>query len=115
MATLTKEFLSASAYGIPIKIVATATTGTTVHTAPAGTTGRDVVTLYATNNDTTDRTITVEFGTTDAGLHIVHLITAGTSKMIIPGIPLANGLTITAYVTSGANVVAVWGFVDRQT
>ena len=68
MATAVKRKLSGSTDGKPIKVAATGTAGTAIHTAVAGTTAGtfDEVYLYAQNNDTVSRILTVEFGSADA-------------------------------------------------
>ena len=58
--TITPVHLSGSTDGNPIKVAATAIgSGTTIHTAVSGTTSFDEVTLFVTNTDTSDRTLTV--------------------------------------------------------
>ena len=62
MATFSKIVLSGSTDGRMIKVVATATAGTTIHTGSATATTFDEVWLYAVNSDTTDRKLTIEWG-----------------------------------------------------
>jgi hypothetical protein len=62
MATFSKEILSGSTDGRMIKVAATATAGTTIHTGSATATTLDEVWLYAVNSDTTDRKLTIEWG-----------------------------------------------------
>ena len=64
MATYSKQLLSGSTNGKAIKVSATATPGTTIHTAVSGTSSLDEVWLWAQNTDTTDRKLTVEWGGT---------------------------------------------------
>jgi len=47
-----------------IKIAATASPGTAIHTGPATTTWYDFVTLWAFNKDISSVTLTIEWGTT---------------------------------------------------
>ena len=58
--TFTKEFLSGSNNGRPIKVAAAVTPGTLIHTADNS--AKDEIWLYAVNNDTADRLLTIEFG-----------------------------------------------------
>ena len=51
MATYSKQLLSGGTNGKNIKVAATATAGTTIHTANAGTTDIDEIWLYACNTD----------------------------------------------------------------
>ena len=60
MATFSKLKLSGSTNGRGIAVTATATLGTTIHTAHA--TALDEIWLYAANIDSTARILTVEFG-----------------------------------------------------
>src|SRR5512139_1683053 len=68
MATAVKRKLSGSTDGRGIKVVATASAGTTIHTAVAGTTAGtfDEIWLYAYNSDSVARLLTIEFGGTTA-------------------------------------------------
>ena len=62
MATFSKELLSTSTDGRAIKVAATATAGTLIHTGSTTATTIDEVWLYAVNSDTTDRKLTLEWG-----------------------------------------------------
>lgn len=113
MASITKEFLSGSTNGRPVKIAATATPGTTLHTAPSGTTSKDEVTVYLSNTDTVERSVTVEFGgTTSPDDHMRFLVPPGETILAVPGIPINNGLLVRAFAAA-ANVVTATGYVNR--
>lgn len=118
MATAVKRKLSGSTDGKPIKVAATSSTGTTIHTAVAGTTAGtfDEVWLWAFNSDTSDRTLTVEFGgTTAPDYNIVVTVPLKTGLMlVVPGLILQNGAVVTAFA-SAANVVCLSGFVNAIT
>jgi len=120
MPTYTKHILSGSTGGRPIKVVATASAGTTIHTTGISATVIDEVWLYANNVDTTLRTLTIEFGgTTNPDDRIVVGIPAQTGlSILITGLPLlgdgAAGRVIRAFA-SVANVINVIGFVNRIT
>jgi len=118
MATFTKVHLSGSTGGQPIKVVATASTGTTIHATGTSSTAIDEVWIYATNTDTVTRTLTIEYGGT-----------TNPDNRIIVGIPSQSGLTIcvaglilsgtgaaartiTAF-GSAANIINVIGYVNR--
>ena len=63
MATYSKQYLSGgTGDGRGIKVVATTTPGTTIHTAHA--TAMDEIHLWAWNSDSVDRLLTIEFGDT---------------------------------------------------
>ena len=64
MATYSKQLLSGGTNGKNIKVAATASAGTTIHTAVAGTSDMDEIWLYACNTDSSDRKLTIEYGGT---------------------------------------------------
>ena|SRR3990167_8099252 len=116
MATAYK-LLSGSTNGKPIKVVATATPGTTIHTAVTGTASVDIMRLVAHNSDTSARTLTVEFGgATDPDDLIVKTmsIPANSSVPVVVDIPLQNALVIKAFA-SAASVVTITGEVKNIT
>lgn len=118
MATAVKRKLSASTDGRGIKVVATGTTGTTIHTAVAGTTAGTFheIWLYAYNSDTADRLLTIEFGGTtapDDNIKVVIPTQAGL-VLVVPGLILQNGSVVTAFAAA-ANVVTIQGFVNSIT
>jgi hypothetical protein len=116
MASYSRQLLSGSTNGKPIKIVATATAGTTVHTAIAGTSAFDEIYLWLTNTDTVARTVTIEFGgVTSPDQHIVDTYTLPANSPPIPiltGQVLQNGLVVGVFA-SAANVVIASGYVNR--
>ncbi|QGH73514.1 MAG: fimbrial-type adhesion domain containing protein [Podoviridae sp. ctDWo9] len=117
MATFSKITLSGSTDGKLIKVAATATAGTTIHTASTTTTTYDEVWLYAVNSDTTDRKLTIEFGgTTSPDDLIEQTITAESGLLlVVPGLILkgnASALVVRAFCAT-ANVVSIGGYVNR--
>lgn len=117
MAQVTKRKLSGSTDGKPIKIVQTATAGTTLHTAVAGTTVGtfDEIYLYLQNNHTTTVIVTIEFGDATApdGNIILTLASKSGLQLVVPGLILQNGATVKAFA-SVANVVCASGFVNSM-
>lgn len=116
MATYSVVLLSGSTDGDPIKVAATATAGTTIHTAVSGTTSWDEVWLWVTNTDSAARTLTVEWGgTTDPDHLILKAVSIPANSgpiLIVPGIRLNNGGVIRAFA-SAANVLLISGNVNR--
>jgi hypothetical protein len=118
MATFSKLLLSGSTGGRPIKVAATASPGTTVHTTGVSATTIDEIWLYATNTDTTDRKLTVEFGDTTSPDDLIELTVKAESGLVllVPGLPLvgtgAAGRVVRAFAAS-ANVVTIVGYVNR--
>jgi hypothetical protein len=62
MATFTKQVLSGSTDGKAVKVAATATAGTLLHTGSATVTTLDEVWLYAVNSSASSVKLTVEWG-----------------------------------------------------
>ena len=90
MATFSKITLSGSTDGRAIKVAATATAGTTIHTASSTTTTYDEVWLYAQNTDTTDRKLTIEWGGTTAPDDLIEFTVKAENGLylIVPGLVL---------------------------
>lgn len=116
MSTFTKVALSGASNGKAIKVVATVTTGTTIHTSQSGTTGFDEIWLWAYNSDTVDRALTIEYGATTAPDNnvIVTIPFKAGLILVVPGLILQNSLLVTAFAAA-ANVVTISGFVNRIT
>ena len=118
MATAVKRKLSGSTDGRGIKVAATASAGTTIHTAVAGTTAGtfDEVWLYAYNSDSVARLLTIEFGGTTAPDDTIKVSVASQSglMLVVPGLILQNGSVVKAYAAA-ANVVTIQGFVNAIT
>jgi hypothetical protein len=114
MATFTKEKLSGSTNGKQIKVVATATPGTLIHTAVAGTTDWDEVWIYCVNSSAALVKLTIEWGEATAPDGNIEVGIAAESGLflVIPGLILQNGLEIRAFAGS-ANVLLMSGFVNR--
>ncbi len=111
----THEILSASTNGLGVVVAATATTGTTIHTAIAGTTSRDEIWMWAVNRDGDGetRTLTIEFGGTTTPWE-VPIANGVEPKLVIPGLPLRNTLLVTMFADE-ANDVVIHGYVNRIT
>jgi len=114
MAVLSKEKLSGSTDGKQIKVAATATPGTLIHTAVSGTTDLDEIWLYAYNHHTANVDLTIEWGgvaSPDDLVQITIPFKAG-RFLVVDGKLLQNGLIVRAFA-SVANVVMIDGFVNR--
>jgi hypothetical protein len=118
MATFTKTLLSGSTQGKPIKVAATATTGTTIHATGTSSANIDEVWLYAYNSSTGPVALTVEFGGTTAPDQNIKIDVPATSglTLVVPGLVLtgtgAAANNVTAFAGT-ANVVTVSGYVNR--
>ena len=117
MATFSKLTLSGSTDGRAIKVAATGTPGTTIHTGSSTATTYDEVWLYAQNTDTTARKLTVEWGGTSSPDDLIEITIPAESglTLVVPGLVLkgnATPLVVRAFCAS-ANVVTVLGYVNR--
>lgn len=118
MATFTKVALSGSTQGKGIKVVATATTGTTIHATGTSSTIIDEVWLYAYNSSTGPVSLTVEFGGTTSPDNNIKIDIPPTSglTLVVPGLILTGtgsaANTVTAFAGT-ANVVTLSGYVNR--
>lgn len=113
MATYSKIPLSASTNGKGILVAATATTGTTIHTAVSGTSSFDEIWLYAHNNSTSSVKLTVEYGGTAAADNIEISIPGESGLvLVVPGLFLNNAQVVTAFAAT-TNVITIHGYVNR--
>lgn len=115
--TISKQTLSGSTNGRGIKVTTASPidgTDTTIHTAVAGTSDTDLITLFAYNDDTIDRVLHLGWGgTTDPDDLIIQTIAAQAGLvLIVADLPLRNGLVVVASA-SVANVITVHGYVNR--
>jgi hypothetical protein len=112
MATYSRRLLSGSTSGKPIKVAATATAGTLIHTAVAGDNKFDEVYLWVTNTDTVSRDLTIEWGgATDPDCLIAktYPVPALSGPIpIVPGLSLNAGLEVRAFASS-ANKLLISG------
>ena len=115
MATYTRNKLSGSTDGLSVKIAATSTPGTTIHTAVSGTAGWDEVYIWITNTSGSAVALTIEFGgTTDPDNLIVKSLSIPANSPPIPivtGQMLRNSLVVKAFAGT-ANVLLATGFVN---
>lgn len=118
MATFTKVKLSGSTEGKGIKVVQTASTGTTIHATGTSSSTIDEVWLFAYNGHTADVALTVQFGGTTSPDNdiVVTIPTKAGLTLVVPGLMLtgtgAAANTVYAYAGT-ANVITISGFVNR--
>jgi len=108
--------LSGSTSGRPIAVAATSSPGTTIHTATSTSGDRDHITLWATNIDSSSRTVSLEWGGTGTSDRIGPITLAANSGpvLIADRWHLQGGLLVRAFASS-ANVVNITGKVARYT
>jgi len=116
MAAYTKRQLSGSVNGRQIKIAATASPGTLIHTAVSGIVDFDEIWCYVTNNHTANLALTIQLGGTTSPDDLIQLTVPFKSGLylVVPGMPLNNGLIVRAFAAS-ANLLSISGWVNRIT
>jgi hypothetical protein len=114
MATISRIPLSGSTDGRGIKVVATASSGTTIHTATSSTSDCDVVTLYAYNSSASAVNLTLQWGGTTSVDDDIKLAIPATSglTLVVPDMVLRNSLVVRAYAGT-TNVITIHGFANR--
>lgn len=121
MATFSKVKLSGSTSGRGIKVAATATAGTAIHTAVSGASDIDEIWIYAVNNSASDMILTLEWGAVTAiDDQIVCPIKSYSGLVLVaPGLILNGGLALAAFSglpgPTTANVITIFGYVNRIT
>jgi hypothetical protein len=118
MATYSKITLSGSTDGRPIKVAATATPGTTIHTGSSTATTYDEIWLYGMNSDTTARKLTIEWGGTSAPDDLIEVTLAAESGLVLltPGLIIKGNASAALVVRAFAattNVLTIHGYVNR--
>lgn len=115
---LAHALLSGSTGGLGIKVAATATPGTDIHSTGTSASVVDKVNLFATNSDPAAKKLTIEFGGVAAPDNTIEMTIPGESGMvpILENLPLVGtggaARTVKAFCET-ANVVMIYGYVDR--
>ena len=109
--SVAKSLLSGSTDGQLIKVAATSTPGTTIHTADAS--NIEEIHLFAYNSHTADVKLTVEWGGTTSPDDLLEYTIPFKDGLIIaiPGFALTNSLVVKAFA-SVTNVVYIAGFTN---
>jgi hypothetical protein len=116
MATYSKVLLSGGTNGKQIKVVATATAGTTIHTATSGSSNLDEIWLYAVNSSSSSVKLTIEWGEATAPDGNIEVMVPAEDgyMLVVPGLLLQNALVVKAFAGT-ANVILINGYVNRIT
>ena len=117
--TFTKKILSGSTDGKAIKVVQTATAGTTIHTGSATATTIDEVWIYAVNSSASSVKLTIEWGGVSSPDDLIELTVQPEAGLVtvIPGLLIvgnATPLVVKAFAAT-ANVICIHGFVNQIT
>ncbi len=105
---------SVSTDGEPVLIVATSSTGTTLHTAVSGATQWDSVTIWLSNTQNTISSVTLEWGGTAARHQIEIDLPPKSVVLVAAGWRIRGGKVITAFSDVTNTVQAIIN-VDRIT
>lgn len=105
--------------GLGILVAATATAGTTIHTASTTATTIDELWLYAYNNHSANIDLTIEFGGVTAPKDIIttNIIFKAGLVLVCPGLILQGNATakvVRAYAAT-ASQISLFGYVNRIT
>ena len=116
MATFTKTILSGSTDGRAIKVAATATAGTLIHTGSTTATTLHEVWLYATNTDAAGVKLTIEWGGVTAPDDLIEITIPAESGLVlvVPGLLIkgnATALVVRAFAAT-ANLLTINGYVN---
>ncbi len=113
-ADMTTIALSGSTRGRPIQIAATATLGTTIHTATTTAGQLDRLFLWLTNTSSAAVTVTIEFGAAGTGLNVKIVVPANETVLAIDGAVIGGAATdtVTAFAST-TNVINAFGRVER--
>lgn len=120
MATFSKVPLSGGSGGKGIKIAATSSPGTSIHTTGVSTSVMDEIWLYCANSNSSNtyRKLTIQYGgTTDPDDSIEISVQAESGLvLIVPGLILhgdgTSGREIKAF-GAAANELVIYGYVNR--
>ncbi len=119
MATFSKIALSGSTDGRMIKVAATATAGTTLHTGSATATTFDEIWLYAVNSSSASVKLTIEWGGVSSPDDLLESTIIAESGLVLisPGLVIkgnATPLLVRAFAAT-TNVINIAGYVNRIT
>ena len=118
MATYSKIKLSGSTDGRGILIDDDASAGKEVHTGSSTATTYDEIWLYAANYDSSDRKLTIEWGSASAGDLIEQTITTEAGLvLVVPGLIIkgnSSPLVVRAFAATTSSI-QIFGYVNRIT
>ena len=105
--------------GRMVKVAATGTAGTTIHTAANVATTVDEIWLYAQNNHTADVLLTVEFGGVSSPDDLIQVTVPFKEGLflVVAGMVLQGNATpvVVRAFAATANVISIGGYVNRIT
>ena len=123
MATFTKlafQPAGTTGTGLGIKVAATATAGTAIHTASSTATTIDELWLYAANIHSSAVTLTIEFGGVSVTKDIIQQSIAATPSglvLVCAGLVIQGNATakVVRAFAGTASKIEIFGFVNRIT
>lgn len=119
MASFSKSTLSGSTDGRGIKVAATSSAGTTIHTGPSSTSHFDEITLYAYNSSSSPVVLTLQWGGTSSPDDDIKFTVPSQDGLYLL---TPNGLTIKGNATplvvrayaGTTNVITIHGYYQRR-
>lgn len=107
--------LSGSTSGRPIKVAATGTPGTLIHTAVSGSAQFDGLCIFANNTSNAAVMLTLEWGGTTSPDDLNEISIPGEHGkfLVVNGDKLNGGVAVRAFAGS-ANVINITGWVERK-
>lgn len=113
-ADYTKKQLSGGVNGRNIKVAATGTPGTLIHTATSDASTLDEMFIDAINTSGAPVKVTLEFGGVTAPDDLIEFTVPAEDGpySLVRGYPIDNGVLVRAFAASG-NVILINGFVNR--
>jgi hypothetical protein len=112
--TITRIPLSGSTDGRGVKVAATSSAGTTIHTATSSASDCDVITIYAYNSSASAVNLTLQWGGTTSVDDDIKLSIPALSglTLVVPDLTLRNSLIVKAYAGT-TNVITLHGYANR--
>lgn len=105
--------------GRMVKVAATATAGTTIHTCANVATTVDEIWLYAVNSSASTVKLTIEFGGVNAPDDLIEFTVPAEDGLylIVGGLVLQGNTTpvVVRAFAATANVISIGGYVNRIT
>ena len=117
MATIEKIKLSGSTDGLGILVDDNASAGKLIHEASATATTYDEIWIYAANYDSSDRKLTIEWGSASAGdLIEVTIPTEAGLVLVVPGLIIkgnaSTALEVRAFAAT-TSAIQLFGYVNQ--
>lgn len=120
MATFAKTILSGSTDGKAIKVAATSTPGTTIHTGSSTAADLHEVWIWAVNSTSSNVKLTIEFGGVASPDNLIEFTVPAEDGLytVVPGLLVkgnASAALVVRAFAATADVVMIYGYVNTIT